>query len=91
MHPADIKAAIEKAGSSQAAIARSLLGKGGKPITSGAVYLVIKGSSRSERIAAAISQVTGLPVSVLWPGRYPELELAEVQRSSLEPQKGDGV
>lgn len=75
MHPADIKAAIEKAGSSQAAIARSLgVGTGGESLSRTAVFMVVRGISKSRRIATAISKVTGLAVGQLWPGKYPDLE-----------------
>lgn len=77
MHPADIKAALEKAGSSQSAIARSLRTKAGGSITPGAVHLVVLGASKSQRVAMRISEVTGLPVSLLWPGKYPALEKLE--------------
>lgn len=64
MHPADIKAAIEKAGSSQIAIARKL------GVSDVAVNHVIYGRSTSRRIADEISRVTKIPLSKLWPGRY---------------------
>jgi lambda repressor-like predicted transcriptional regulator len=68
MHPADIKAAIEKAGSSQAAIA-SRAG-----VTKGAVSRVVYGHVVSARIASEIKAATGIPVAQLWPGKYPLLE-----------------
>lgn len=69
MHPADIKAAISKAGSSQADVARTL-----KPaVTPSAVWAVINGNSRSAAIAQHISALTGLPVHAMWPGKYPAL------------------
>lgn len=70
MHPADIKAAISKAGSSQADVARKL-----KPeaVTPSAVWAVINGNSRSAAIAKHISKLTGLPVHAMWPGKYPDL------------------
>lgn len=77
MHPADIKAALEKAGSSQADVGRSLVSRSGEPISHAAVHLVIEGKSRSMRIAKRIAQVTGLSVSTLWPGAYPHIEQAE--------------
>lgn len=64
MHPADIKAAIEKAGSSQADIARKL------GITRCAVSLVVSGHSKSANVAGAIAEVTGIPAHKLWPGLY---------------------
>lgn len=64
MHPADIKAALEKAGSSQIKIAKAL------NISDTAVNHVIYGRSTSRRVADLIAQKTGLPLSQLWPGRY---------------------
>lgn len=75
MHPADIKAHLAKAGLSQSAIARSLTGRAtGEHLTPGAVWLVIHGLARSERIASAISKALQLPVRDIFPGRYPSLE-----------------
>lgn len=74
MHPADIKAGLAKAGSSQSVIARGLVGRTGQTLTPGAVWLVIHGLARSERIARAISEVLQVPVRDIFPGRYPALE-----------------
>ena len=76
MHPADIKAALQKAGSTQAQVARSL-SQGTSPLSHAAIHLVINGRSRSARIAKRIAEVTGLTVSVMWPGAYPQLEQEE--------------
>lgn len=80
MHPADINAALQKAGSNQTAVARSLTNRNGRSLTSAAVHHVIKGRSRSERIALCISQVTGIPVGQLWPNKYPVLEAAQERK-----------
>jgi lambda repressor-like predicted transcriptional regulator len=89
MHPADISAALKKAGSSQAKVARSLVGSDGKCITHGAVHLVVSGRMASARIASAISSATGIPVAELWPGRYPQLEAQQARSarraSSTQP------
>lgn len=74
MHHADITSALIKAGTNQSAVARSLAGRRGAPLTAAAVHNVIKGRSKSERIALRISQLVAIPVAVLWPGKYPELE-----------------
>jgi lambda repressor-like predicted transcriptional regulator len=79
MHPFDISAALKKAGSSQAKVARSFADEGGKPVTHAAVYMVISGRGSSARIARRISEVTRIPVSKLWPGKYTDL-VAEQQR-----------
>lgn len=68
MHPADIKASLEKAGEHQTSLAARL------KVTRAAVHLVLKGKSKSQRIAEAISRATGTPVKDLWPGKYPALE-----------------
>ncbi|HEY4761797.1 MAG TPA: helix-turn-helix domain-containing protein [Thermoguttaceae bacterium] len=70
MHPADIQAAIKKAGSSQAEIARAL------GVTRGAVSFVVAGHSTSERIATEIATITGIHIDRLWPGRYTEKRAA---------------
>ena len=64
MHPADIKAALEKAGSSQIEIARAC------EVSDVAVNHVIYGRASSRRIADAIAKRTGKPLSELWPSRY---------------------
>jgi lambda repressor-like predicted transcriptional regulator len=64
MHPADIKAAIQKAGSSQTQIARDL------KVSKTTVNDVIYGRTTSRPIANHIARLTGLSLSVLWPGRY---------------------
>ncbi|MEW6314749.1 MAG: helix-turn-helix domain-containing protein [Pseudomonadota bacterium] len=64
MHPADIQAALLKAGTNQSRIA------GGLRVSHNAVSLVIHGRGKSFRIAKAISRATGIPVNTLWPGRY---------------------
>ena len=73
MHPADINAALRKAGSSQAKVARSFAADGGKAVTHAAVHMVVSGRGVSSRIARRISEVTRIPVARLWPGRYPTL------------------
>lgn len=67
MHPADIKAAVEKAGTSQAELARTLKGRA---VSAGAVWAVINGKSASAEIAHHIARAIGLPVDKLWPGKY---------------------
>ena len=85
MHPADINAALQKAGSSQAQVARSLEGRDGGELSHAAVHLVIRGRSHSARIALRISELTGLTVAELWPGVYPQLE-AQQARAARRPQ-----
>lgn len=64
MHPADIKAALEKRGTNQTRIAEAM--KVSRPT----ITYVIQGRTKSRRIAEAISKATGIPVNKLWPGKY---------------------
>jgi len=64
MHPADINAALRKAGSNQARIAEQLR------ISGNAISNVIYSRMTSYRVANAIAKVTGLSVNTLWPGKY---------------------
>jgi lambda repressor-like predicted transcriptional regulator len=66
MHPADIKAALEKAGSSQIKIAKAL------EVSDTSVNHVIYGRATSRRTADLIADTTGIPISTLWPNRYEE-------------------
>lgn len=78
MHPADINAALRKAGSSQAQIARWFGQTGQKPVSAGAVSIIVNGRMKSARIARRISEVTGIPVARLWPGKYPALAAEQI-------------
>lgn len=64
MHPADIKAALEKAGSNQDKIAKAL------KLSDSAINHVIYGRSTSRRVADLIAKTTGKTLDELWPGRY---------------------
>lgn len=64
MHPVDIKAAIKKAGTSQAAIAADL---GVSPVT---VHQVIHNTCHSRRIANHIADLLALTTDDLWPDTY---------------------
>ncbi len=64
MHPADIQAALKKKGVTQAAIACKL------GVSEMTVSRVVRGTDSSRRVAQAISEVIGIPVSTLWPERY---------------------
>lgn len=70
MHPADIKAALQKSGSNQTRIADQL------HISYNAVSSVIYGRMKSRRVALAVSEATGIPVEKLWPGKYDSQKLA---------------
>ncbi|WP_084154870.1 helix-turn-helix domain-containing protein [Polycyclovorans algicola] len=76
MHAADIKASLEKAGTSCAQVAKAL------KVPPSTVHQVIYGRGVSRRVAAHISRTIGVPVSKLWPGRYPRLELAELRAAA---------
>ncbi len=64
MHPADIKAALKKSGSSMTDIATRL------DVSVPAVLLVIESKSTSKKIAKAIAKKTGFGLDQLWPGVY---------------------
>lgn len=81
MHPADIKASLVKAGTRQFQLARELR------VTQPAVHLVIQGQTKSTRIASAISRVTKIPVKLLWPGKYPDLEKHQAIEAALARSK----
>lgn len=83
MHPADIKSAIEKAGSSQSAIARAL---GRSDV---AVNHVIYGRSSSRAIAGHIAALTGKTLDELWPGRYADDSTA-VKKLTTRPRHRHG-
>lgn len=79
MHPADITAAIKKAQTTQAAIAR----KAG--VHTQVVNAVVCSRGRSKRIEALISETTCLPLHQLWPQHY-SADGAEPQPQSLADQ-----
>lgn len=64
MHPADIRAAITKAGTTQAAIAQQL------HVSAGAVWNVVNGKGRSDSIAQHIADLVQIPTAALWPSVY---------------------
>lgn len=69
MHPADINAALLKAGANQTRIAEAY------KVSCNAVSSVIHGRMKSSRLAKAISKITGIPVNTLWPGKYTRQKL----------------
>jgi lambda repressor-like predicted transcriptional regulator len=64
MSPLEIKIALMLAGRSQTSIAREY------GLTRQAVNEVVRGAASSRRIERRISEVTGIPLSRLWPHRY---------------------
>lgn len=64
MHPADIKASLEKAGFTQADLARH------HHVSNVAVYLVINGKSRSSKIEKTIAAVIQRHPCDIWPNWY---------------------
>lgn len=78
MHPEDIKAAIRKAQTSPAQIARALR------ITDMAVSHVIHGRCTSRRVARAISAATKLPISQLWPNKYKRTSFLEAWAANTD-------
>ena len=79
MHPADIHAALKKSGSSWSAVARSLRGKNNRPLTTAAVFNVVHGFSKSDKIALRLSQVLQIPVAELFPGQYGRVEALQAK------------
>jgi lambda repressor-like predicted transcriptional regulator len=84
MHPADIKAALQKKGYTQTRIA-SLATRRRGHVHKTAVCRVIAGDLKSLQIATLIARIIELPVSQLWPGKYPELAFAEKLTSKKSP------
>ena len=70
MHPADIKAALQKKGSSLAQVARTL------EVSPPTVSQVLSGRVTSRRIANEIARQAGLPLSRAFRGRYGERRVA---------------
>jgi len=64
MHPADIKADLEKSGIKQAELAREL------EVSKTVVNEVIYGRRTSRRIAETIAGKINKPIDEIWPGRY---------------------
>lgn len=67
MNEHKIKSLIHERGATLTAIAD------GAGVTLSTVCRVIKGASKSRRIASAIALYVGQPVDVLWPGKYPKI------------------
>jgi lambda repressor-like predicted transcriptional regulator len=71
MHPADIKAALQKKGSSLAKVAQTL------DVSAPTVSQVISGRTTSRRIAAEVARQTGVSLTRLFPrGRYDDRHAA---------------
>ncbi|MBW8034197.1 MAG: hypothetical protein FVQ79_00585 [Planctomycetes bacterium] len=64
MHPADIKAEISKAGTTQKKLAIKM------NVTPATVFKVVHGTTVSRRIAKEISGIIGKPINKIWPGLY---------------------
>lgn len=80
MHPELIKAHLRIAGSSPAKVARAM------KVTPGAITLVMRGHTKSTRIARRICEITGLDPAKVWPGKYPEFEVNPIRRSASAKQ-----
>jgi lambda repressor-like predicted transcriptional regulator len=64
MHPADIQAALRKAGVSQKTIADKF------GVTESTVSQVIHGQSKSRRVAEYMASVIEKEIHNIWPGSY---------------------
>lgn len=73
MKPLDIRIALLQKGYSNRRIAREM------KLADSTVSAVINGHGTSRNVAKTVSDITGIPVSSLWPGRYPRLELAQIR------------
>lgn len=71
MSPLHIRAELLKRGYTLHAVADGL------GLADSTIGSVIYGFGNSRRVALEISRLTGIPVSRLWPGRYPRLEAEE--------------
>ena len=78
MHPADIKAELQKRGMPCAEIARRL------DVKRGSVSEVVNGNASSRRIAFEISRVLGKPAHVIWPGKYSVKVARAAQRRAIK-------
>ena len=70
MHPADIRAALRKAGHTNWSIAQRVIGRHGRPVSEQAVTAVVYSRSRSDAIALAIAAAVGRSPADLWPDAY---------------------
>ncbi len=76
MHPADIKAQLQKRGSPCIRIAERLR------VPRSTVSAVVNGNGTSRRVAFEISRVIGRPVGEIWPGKYePKVVRATTRRA----------
>ena len=72
MHPADIKAALQKKGYTQTQVAAMALRRNGHAHKS-AISRVIAGDLKSAPLAKLIAGLVDMPVSEIWPNTYPHL------------------
>lgn len=79
MHPEQIKAAIRMAGTTPAAIADEM------EVSRSTLSMVISGRGVSARVAARISEITGLPVKTLWPPKPPTTPLRRSKPAVSQP------
>lgn len=70
VHPADIQAAIKKAGYTHKTLAQRI---NLRDATASMVSHVIHGRYRSRQVESLISEVTGIPLQRLWPKWYPSV------------------
>jgi lambda repressor-like predicted transcriptional regulator len=72
MHHADIKAALQKKGYTQSQVA-AMATRGKGHAHKSAVSRVIRGDLKSAALAQLIAKLIGMPISQIWPGKYPSL------------------
>jgi lambda repressor-like predicted transcriptional regulator len=80
MHPAEIKAALEIAGYSQADLAREL------EINRSLVSAVVAGHSRSKKVEDRIAEIIRRPAAEIWPQWHGErpLLLSSIERELVQ-------
>lgn len=80
MRPEEIKKRLSDLGVRQVdVVVRLGMKKTSRPIVS----TVINGYSRSRRVEKAISEITGEPLSKLWPDWYPAVTKQTARRAAL--------
>lgn len=77
MHPEDIKAALRKAGVTQASLADEL------EVARSSVAQAIAGGIRSARIQGRISEIIGQPIKAIWPTQT----VLRRSRTQIEPRR----
>lgn len=84
MAPIDIRIAILRSGTTQAAIARYITNRDGKQCTRELVSRVIDNKSVSHRVRTGIAEAIGIPVNIIWRSYYLRFEPGRRGRHKTE-------